>query len=163
MAESTFRGPVINVGALMDGRIENFDGPNIQYQGDAFPDPRFSPANKDGQSPARLKGWVDNQRVTVIDAIPSTVSSVTLAASQLPSTTSGVKLNLVSAQAGTAAGVAVAAYGVPLVPFGTSVTTSVVAIDFGFTTGTTVANSSAVIVPSPLEQQYFDIGQWIVI
>lgn len=163
MADTTFRGPTISIGALMDGRIETMDGPAVQYQGDLFPNPLYSPANKDGLSPGRLKGWLDGQRVTVVDTIPSAMSTTNIAAAQSPSTTSGVKLNLVTAQLGTAAGVAVPAAGIPLVAFGTSVATTVTAVDFGFTTGTTVANSSAIVVPSRYDQQMFDIGQWIIV
>src|SRR5262249_7711252 len=77
-----------------------------------------------------------------------------------PSTTTGVALTLVTAQAGTAAGVPVFSPGVPLVPFGKSTATTVAAIDFGFTTGTTASNSSTVVVT---DNTLFSIGQWLVI
>ncbi len=167
MAESVFRGPVVSVGSLMDGPgsgtsapITLTDGPSIEYQASMFPDPRFSPLNKDGLSPGRVKGWFNSPSVIIVDAIPSANGTANIAAAQAPSTTAGIALNLVTAQLGTAAGVPVPAAGVPIIPVGTSVATTVLAIDFGFGTGTTAANSSTVIVN---DITLFQLGQWIVI
>src|SRR6185369_7089337 len=49
---------------------------------------------------------------------------------------------------------------VPFMAFGSNTVTTVGVIDFGFTTGTTVANSSAVVV---LDNNLFERGDWIVI
>jgi len=160
MAETLFRGPSVSVGSLMDGRVEPFDGPSIEYQGDVIPDPRQSPANKDSLSPGAIKGFYNNPYFALIDTIPSASSTTSIAASQNPTTTVGAALNLVTAQAGTAAGVPVFAPGLPIVPSGTTVAVTVSAIDFGFTTGTTAANSSTVVVPNNL---LFDVGQWVAI
>ncbi len=49
----------------------------------------------------------------------------------------------------------------PIIPVGTSVvTTAAIAIDFGFTTGTTVANSSTIAV---IDNTLFKVGQWLVV
>jgi hypothetical protein len=58
-------------------------------------------------------------------------------------------------------GAASLAVGVPIVPQGTTVaTTAKIALDFGFTSGTTIANSTAVQVA---DNTLFTRNQWIVI
>ena len=160
MAETLLRGPGISIGSLMDGRVEPFDGPSISYQGDMVPDPRQSPANKDGLSPGVVKGFFNNPYFVLTDVIPQANSSTIVAASQAPSTTAGVALNLTTAVLGTAAGVQVWTPGITIYNASTGGTASVSAIDFGFTTGTTAANSSTVVV---VDNSQFAVGQWIVI
>lgn len=160
MAETLFRGPQVSAGSLMDGRVEPLDGPDINYQNTMFIDPRFSPANKDSLSPGAIKGFFETPSVYIVDAILSANSTTTVAAAQAPSTTAGVALNLTTAVLGTASGVPVWTPGVPIVPVGTSVATTVSAIDFGFATGTTAANSSTVVVNN---NALFSVGQWVVI
>ena len=160
MAETLLRGPGVSIGSLMDGRVEPLDGPSISYQGDMVPDPRFSPSNKDGLSPGVIKGFFNSPYFVLVDAIPSANTTASVAAAQAPSTTAGVALNLTTAVLGTAAGVQVWTPGVPLMPQGTSVATTVSVIDFGFTTGTTAANSTTVTV---VDNTLFTIGQWIII
>lgn len=160
MAETIFRGPGVVGGSLIDNRVEPFDGPSIGYQGDVILDPRLGPLPKDGLSPGRVKGFYNAFYTVATDAIPQATSTTVVAASQTPSTTLGVALTLKTAQAGTAAGVTVFSPGVPIVPIGTTTLVTVAAIDFGFTTGTTVANSSTVAV---VDNTLFTIGQWVVI
>ena len=161
MTESVFQGPLVSAGSLLNGNgVSPDDGPLITYQGEMIPDPRFSPINKDGTSPARVPGFYSNPTVTFVDAIPSGNNTALVAAAQAPSTTAGVALALVTAQAGTAAGVTVFAPGIPIIPSGTTTRVTVSAIDFGFATGTTVANSSTVVVD---DNTKFQLGQWIVI
>lgn len=160
MAETLFRGPGVSIGSLMDGRVEPFDGPEIGYQGDMIPDPRQTPVNKDSLSPGAIKGYFNNPYFTLVDSIPSSNSSSTIAAAQAPSTTAGVALNLTTAVLGTAAGVPVWTPGIPIIPANGSAVVTVSAIDFGFTTGTTVASSSTVVV---VDNSLFQPGQWIVI
>jgi hypothetical protein len=144
----------------MDGRVEPFDGPGIEYQGDSVPDPSQSPANKDSLSPGAIRGWYSNPYFVLVDLIPQANNSTIVAAAQAPSTTQGVALNLTTAVIGTAAGVQVWAPGVPIIPVGTTVATTAGVIDFGFTTGTTAANSSTVVV---VDNSLFQLGQYIVI
>lgn len=167
MPESVFEGPLVAAGALLNGPntgtaapINPMDGPSLLYQGEMFIDPRFSPINKDGLSAGRIKGYFSSPSVILVDAIPSATATANIAADQTPSTTAGVALTLVTAQVGTAAGVPVPAPGIPIIPVGTSVATTALAIDFGFATGTTVANSSTVTVD---DNRKFYLGQWIVI
>lgn len=159
MAETIDRGPFVGAGSLMDGRVEQFDGPAISYQGDSFPDVRNTPMAKDGTAPARIFTFFNNPYVVLTDAIPSSTSTVTIATTQVA--TGGVAMLLVTATpGGSAAGVPSVAPAVPIVPFGTTTVTTVLALDFGYATGTTVANSSTVTV---LDNTYFPVGSWIVI
>lgn len=167
MPESVFEGPLVSAGSLLNATgsgtsasINPMDGPSLLYQGEMFIDPRFAPINKDGLSPGRIKGFFSSPSVILVDAIPSATATANIAADQVPSTTAGVALTLVTAQVGTAAGVPVRAPGIPIIPNGTTVATTTLAIDFGFATGTTVANSSTVVVD---DNSKFDPGQWIVI
>jgi|SRR5215472_3274228 len=160
MAETIFRGPGVVLGSLLDGRVEAFDGPSIGYQGDLIANPIFNPQPKDGLSPGRVHGWYNAFYSVSVDAIPSASSSTTIAAAQAPSTTVGVGLNLVTAVAGTAAGVQVYSPGIPIQPLNASAIVTCGAIDFGFTTGTTTANSSTVAVA---DNRYFTLGQWLCI
>lgn len=161
MPESIFEGPLVSAGALLNGTaISPMDGPTISYQGDSVPDPRYSPMAKDGTLPGRVPAWYVNPVITLVDAILSANSTASVAAVQTPSTTAAVALTLVTAQQGTAAGVQVVAPGIPIVVLGTTVATTVMGIEFGFTTGTTVANSSSVAV---VDNRLFQLGQWISI
>ena len=59
------------------------------------------------------------------------------------------------------AGAASLAVGVPIVPAGTTVaTTAKIALDFGFTTGTSIANSTALTVA---DNTLFTQNQWLVV
>jgi len=160
MAETLLRGPGVSIGSLMDGRVEPLDGPSIEYQGDMIPDPRFSPANKDSLSPGAIKGWFSNPYFVLYDGIPSANTTANVAAAQAPSTTAGVAINLVTTVSGTAAGVQVWTPGIPIVPVGTTTPVTVSAIDFGFTTGTTAANSTTITV---VDNSLFQVGQWVVV
>lgn len=166
MADTNFRGPMTSMGSMLGdqsgttAQIQPFDGPSIFYQSVAFPDPRFYPFDKDGVSPGRIESFFLSSQFAAIDAIPSASSTTTVAAAQAPSTTAAVALNLTTATLGTAAGVPVWAPGVPIIPTNTTVPVTVSAIDFGFTTGTTVAASSTVIT---VDNTLFTLGQWIVI
>src|SRR5258708_5810331 len=141
MAETIVQGPLVSGGSLLNNTVSPTDGPEIQYQGSLVPDPRFSPMSKDGTAPARIKGFPVSAGVVVVDAIPSANSTGAIINAGVLSTTPGVAIALVTAQAGTAAGVTVFAPGIPIIPLGTSRVVTVGAIDFGFTTGTTAANS----------------------
>ncbi len=160
MAETIFRGPGVSLGSLMDGRVEAFDGPSIGYQGDVICNPIFSPEPKDGLAPGRMHGWYNAFYTVSVDAIPSTSATNIVAAAQTPSTTAAIALTLKTAQAATAASVTVFCPGVPIQPLGTNSIVTVAAIDFGFTTGTTAANSSTVSV---VDNRLFTLGQWICI
>lgn len=165
MGDTNFRGPVSSMGSLEiqsgnTATIEPLDGPDISYQGWVLPDPRGGAFDKDGVGPARVNGYYCGDKFTVVDSIPSTSSTATVAAAQAPSTTAGVALTLATAVLGTAANVPVWSPGVPIIPTNTTRPVTVSVIDFGFTTATTVANSSTVAL---LDNTVVTLNQWIVI
>lgn len=160
MAETINRGPNVSVGSLMDGRVEQFDGPSVDYQGFITLDPRFSPMAKDGLSPARAVGFYNSGQFIIVDAVPSATGTSAIAAAQAPSTTTGVALTLATAVLGTAANVPVWTPGIPIIPTNTTKVVTVSAIDFGFCTGTTASNSSTVVLT---DNTVVTQGQWIVI
>jgi hypothetical protein len=159
MAETILRGPNVNAGSLMDNTVTPMDGPDMSYQASVVLDPRFGPMPKDGLLPGRVKGWLNSPYFVLSDNIPMIASSTVLAAAQSASLGTALVLTTTSV-AGSAAGVPSIAAGVPIVPLGTTVATSVTALDFGFATGTTAANSSTVVV---VDSSYFQQGQWIII
>lgn len=166
MADTNFRGPITSMGSMegeqggTTAQLQPLDGPSIFYQGVVLPDPRFYPFDKDGFVPGRIEGFFTSQTFVAVDAIPSNTSTTVVAAAQTPSTTAAVALNLTTAVLGTAANVQVWAPGVPIIPTNTTVPVTVSAIDFGFTTGTTAANSTTMSVA---DNTLFTLGQWIVI
>src|SRR5215831_2765878 len=159
MAETIFRGPGVSLGSLMDTRVESFDGPSISYQGDTIPDPRYSPAAKDGVEQGRIPVFLNSPYIVMVDNIPSTTNASTLvSAAQF---TSGVALTIIQTASGaTAAGSPSPAGGIPIINFNTGAVTNVLAIDLGFATGTTTANSSTVVVQDSTQ---FQQAQWLVI
>lgn len=163
MADTNFRGPVNSMGSLEvqagnTATIEPLDGPGIFYQGVTLADPRDVPFAKDGFRPGQQNAFLATDFIA-IDAVPQLAGTTTLAAAQV--ITSGVPMSLATVGvAGFSAGAASIAVGVPIIPQGTTVATTVIALDFGFTTGTTAANSSTVVVPN---NALFSLGQWIII
>jgi len=175
MADSNFRGPLNSMGSLEDvnptvtgtavvSPIQVTDGPSMFYQGSGFPDIRTAPFTKDVLRPGQQQAFLNITDCFAVDNIPQAASSTTLAALQI--STGLTNLALVTATPGGGApfngfSVCSIACGVPIVPAGTTVaTTANIAIDFGFQTGTTVANSSTVVVA---DNTQFQPGQWIII
>lgn len=172
MAESQFRGPLGAMGALeaetagglgtttfATASIQPMDGPSYVYQGLSVLDPRGYPLAKDGLLPGRIPGFLSAPNIVTIDAVPQAASSSALAAAQVVTAATPMALATV-AVSNFSAGAASIAVGVPLIPLGTTVVTTVIALDFGFGTGTTTANSSTVNVP---DNSIYAAGQWIVI
>ena len=158
MAETIIRGPSVVLGPLMGGSPDVTDGPSIVYQGDVILDVRFSPANKDGMQAARIPSFLSSPYVVMVDNIPQAYNSAAVAA--LANVTQYTPMTLVSvAPGGGAPGVASVAV-VPLIPQGSSTPVNVLALDFGFTTGTVTVGSTTVTVP---DATVFSVGQWICI
>ena len=159
MTETVFRGPVVSLGATIDTSSSPFDGPSIDYQGSMFIDPRATPANKDGQLPGAIPGFVYGNDVVTIDQIPAAQNATSIANTQTIVQSTAMTLQT-ACVGGSAAGTPSWTPGVPIVPNGTTVATQVYAVDFGFTTGTTTAANSAVVV---VDNTLFGVGQWLVI
>ncbi len=160
MTDTNFRGPVNSLGAMLNGTADPTDGPNYSYQGTVFPDLRGGFFQKDGLGAARVPGFLDNPAIVTVDQIPSSASTTILAAA-VTGIVSGVAFTLNTTAPGNAvAGTPSIATGVPFIPFGASAVQNVTALDFGFTTGTTTAASSAVTV---VDNSLFTVGQWLCI
>ena len=179
MANTNFRGPVAAMGSLENAvsntttitvttanqanpvvtNVEPQDGASLFYQGTGWPDLRSVPYNKDATIAAAVPAFMTLTDGFSIDNFPQAAGTALVALLQ---TTSGASMTLVTAQQqNTIPGQAFIAAGVPIIPAGTTVATTVpIALDFGFTTGTTVANSSTVTV---LDNTQFTLGQWIVV
>jgi hypothetical protein len=162
MADSNFRGPINSMGALevnaATTAVEVLDGPSLFYQGAAIPDIRSAPFAKDGFRPGQQAAF-GGYEIPLIDAIPQKLASNLLATAQI--VTSAITVSLITAQPAGLTSSAGIAVGVPIIPLGTTVATiAALALDFGFTTGTTTTNSSTVVV---LDSSVFRLGQWIVI
>ena len=165
MAETNFRGPVISMGSCeldagTTASLQPMDGPSAAYQGYSLLDPRSFVA-KDGTAPARITAFAVNPDILTVDGVPQAASTTAIAAAQALATAGNLPFALATV------GVAVVgssaqqlAVGVPFLPGGTTVVTTVIAIDFGFTQGTTTANSSTVNVS---DNTLFTQGQWICI
>ncbi len=165
MTNTNFRGPVNSMGAMEDATSGVEDGPNLNYQGTVFPSLRDTLFPKDGVGQGRAASYLDNPQIVVIDNIPQAATTTLLAAansSAVNSIATGVPLVLSTTAAGnTVAGSPSVASGVPIIPFGSATpVTAALALDFGFTTGTTTAASSSVVV---VNTALFTIGQWLVI
>ncbi len=169
MADSNFRGPLASMGALEDAnattgttslvQISPFDGPSIAYQDMAVPDIRAVPFAKDGTAPGRVPAFCSGMNFWSCDNVPQAQATNVIATAQVG--TNAVAVALATVGLSGVASAASIAVGVPIIPAGTTVaTTALIAIDFGFTTGTTVASSSTVVV---IDSTLFKPGQWIVV
>ena len=162
MADSNFRGPINSMGSLETqagntATIEVTDGPSLLYQSFGVPDIRSAPFAKDGFRAGQQAGFLGGA-FWAIDQIPQARDTSLLATTQVG--TVSVAVSLVTTQVNGLASSAFIAQGVPIIPLGTTVATHVIALDFGFATGTTAAGSTTVVV---IDNRYFTVGQWIVI
>lgn len=166
--------------------IEPTDGPSFSYQGYGLPDARYSPINKDSLKQARVPVFSGADNFSLVDAIPEAVTTANIAASQ--HITASTPMTLVTVCAGGGAASTFFSHGCPaIVPFratpanignsfppsgvagalatyqsgSTTAVSGVLALDFGFSVGSTTAGSGSVTsVPSP---GAFFVGQWICI
>ena len=162
MTDSAFRGPISNMGSMEDSpsTVQPEDGPLYSYQGVVLSNLRAAPFDKDGIGAGRVPSFLFNPQVVAVDNIPSTATTTILATAA--AVTSGTAMTLATVAPGNAvAGTPSIATGVPLIPFGASApVTAPIVLDFGFTTGTTTAASSTVVV---VDSTLFTNGQWLTI
>jgi hypothetical protein len=161
MAETVFDGPLITVGdfAGQQSTAEEqnpLSGPNISYQGECFPDPRWL-INKDKVEPGTIFSHQMGPVVMMLDQIPapSTTASIVAAAA----TSSGTAMTLISSGSSANYGVS---YGVPFYPFQGSTVVTGTALDFGFCIVATTA-ASKTVTPVNMPIDYFYVGQQLVI
>lgn len=164
MADTSFRGPVNAPGPLLvqagtTATVETMDGPSMFFQNTGWPDPRAVPYPSVSFRPGQAPAFISNCDILAVDAVPQATNTNVLAAGQI--ITSGLAMALATVGVTNfSSGAASIAVGVTIIPQGTTVATTVVALDFGFTSGTTVANSSTVQVA---DNTLFELNQWIII
>lgn len=159
MTDSAFRGPVSNVGSMLDLTVQPEDGPSYAYQGNVIANLRAGAFNKDGIGNARVSAFLDGPEPVTVDGVPSATSTTILAVST--SLASGTAMTLLSVAPGnTTAGTASHAPGMPFIPFNSSTVQNVIALDFGFDTGTTTAGNSSIVVR---DNTLYTVGQWLAI
>lgn len=165
MGETNWRGPLNAMGSLevdagTTASIQPFDGPSGFYQGIVYPDIRGAPFPAEGTAPGRASGFLDIASQFTIDNKPQANATNVIATSQVATTSLAIAL-VTAAPAGANAGSPQLTVAVPILPGGTTVvTTAPIALDFGFTTGTTTAASSTVVV---YDNTQFTLGQWLFI
>ena len=165
MADTNHKGPLVSAGSLLveagtAATISPFDGPSGWYQGEAILDPRGAPYPSEGLTPGRVPAFMNNVNIIAVDNKPQATNATCVANSAAQ--TSLVAMPLATTQVSNPnSGAPFIAVGVPILPQGTStIVTAALALDFGFATGTTTANSSTVAVNDTTK---FTTGQWIVI
>lgn len=164
MADSNFRGPLNSMGALevdaATSQVLPMDGPSNFYQGFGWLDQRGGAFAKDNFRPGQVPAFLNVMDVYALDGSPQTNGTTVLAAAQVVTAATGMSLATVGVTNFSAASPSIAV-GVPIIPSGTTVaTTANFALDFGFTTGTAVANSTAMQVP---DSALFTQGQWLIV
>ena len=147
------------MGSMEDLTVQPLDGPSYEYQGHVIPNLRSGAYNKDGIGNARVPAWLDNPGPVMVDNIPS-ASSTTILSTAAALTSGTVQTLITVAPGNTTAGVPSIATGLPFIPFGGTTPQNVIALDFGFTTGTTTAGNSTIVV---LDNTMFYVGQWLAI
>jgi len=176
MADSNFRGPVNAMGATIDqafgtttvtvanqanpvvANVGPLDGPSQFYQGSGWVDPRAIPFAKDNYRAGQQPAILNITDAYSVDGFPQAAGTALVAALQ---TTALATMALATVQQQSLiAGQAFIACGVPIIPAGTTSIATVMAVDFGFTTGTTTTNSSTVVVYDSTQLYQ---GQWIII
>lgn len=182
MANTAFRGPLISLGALIGNvltsaglpvaAVEPYDGPDISYQGNGVPDPRYYPANKDAQKCGALPAFLNGTTTVLTDAIPETRAANNIAATQ--HAVAATAMALVTTCPGGGVVSTYYSHGcpavVPMNQMGAATGASfpnqgaavnALALDFGFSVGDITAGS-ATIANIPDTTLFFP-GQWICI
>lgn len=134
------------------------DGPSLFYQGWGAPDIRTQ-FSKDNTLPGQQPMTLAILDTFSVDAFPQAASTTALGAAQ--AVTASLAMTLVTSQVAGTAGAAQIGAGIRIQPSGTTTVVTIPAtLDYGYTTGTTVVNSTAVVV---FNNQLFTLGQWITI
>lgn len=159
MTDTNFRGSVNSMGSMEDLTVLPGDGPSYSYQGYVYPYIRGAAFNKDGIGQARVRAALLVPRIVVCDQIPSAATTTILAAAT--AVVSGTAITLTTIAPGNAtAAVPSIAPAMPIIPFGGSSVVTPIALDFGFTTGTTTAGNSTIVV---VDNTLFTVGQWLAV
>lgn len=164
MAETNNRGPIYSMGSVEDGRPEPMDGPSLSYQGYGFPDIRSFPTKKDGLYPGRVASYLGSPMIILSDNVPQAAGTATLAALQniVASTPMTLSAGALAQANGSTAGNPTLSPGIPIIPSGAQAPVNVIALDFGYTTGTTTTGGTSKTITVP-DSTLFYPGQWIYV
>jgi hypothetical protein len=164
MADTTFKGPIVSAGSLLvesgtAATIGTFDGPSGAYQGYSLLDPRGAPYPAEGLMPGRAAAFPANGTYWMVDNKPQATNATAIATVQVGTSLTAMALTTTQ-PSNPNAGSPFIAVGVPFIAAGTTTVTNVIALDFGFSTGTATANSSTMSV---FDNTKYTVGQWVVI
>ena len=156
MGATVSSGPYLVLGTLMGSTSlpdQNIDaGPSVTYQGDALPDVRQAPINKDNLLPGTVKCHQNFPYVMSCDYVPSGLANNNIVAAASPAA------NIAMTLAGASTGISTA---IPFLQGGTpTVVTANIAIDFGFDS-LNVTSGSATATPGDITK-YF-VGMPLVV
>lgn len=137
-------GPNVSTGNT--NPVQNYEpdqGPDVNFQGTALIDPRY--VSSIGAAPgAKVLTLFANPYLSLLDAVPVIANNSRIV--PLVAVVSGVAMAMATTQS---AGRSIA---IPIVPFGVPFlaqnVVKVMAIDFGFATGNTVASSNQLTIPA---------------
>lgn len=162
MVASTFSGPLISAGPMFGGNSGNSNtpaasssqtGPCISYQGQSFPDPRYTPMNKDNLVPASIHAHVFAQDNYSVNNIPATAATANIAA--LANVVNGTPMTL-----STTSSAAISA-NIPILPFkGGAVVVAPICIDYGFQNANATSSSANLTVDDTTK---FVVGEPLVV
>src|ERR1700752_433966 len=161
--KSVISGPSYVVGNLNPVQVMDPDvGPSMSFQGGHILDPRqIGGIEAAPQLPGyKVYGMWCSPYVTMVDGVPITKTTGLIAAAQKAA--SGTPFTLASAQA---SGLSI---GIPVIPFGSAYfaankVTPGVALDFGFTTGTSTSGSKSITSLPTGAWKFFKKNQRLVI
>src|SRR5665213_286520 len=164
MSADVFSGPLVTAGNMMDAvatsgqKTNPVAGPNITYQGQAFPDVRYYPLPKDAlDNPGVIRSFYAAPDVIAVSAIPATAGTsgnTANVASPQPAI-SGVAMTLAT---GASVGVSL---NIPYQNFATgAIATGALALDLGIETPSTTSASVTVTVAN---STIYRVGQPIII
>lgn len=163
MSKSVISGPSIVTGNLSPIQIMDPDcGPSLSFQGGHLLDVRQIGGIEAAPALPGYKayGMWSSPYIAMVDGVPITKTTGLIAAAQ--ATVAATPMTLASVQA---AGVSIK---IPIIPFGSAYNsankvTPALALDFGFTTGTTTATSKTVASIPAGAWRFFKKGQKIII
>lgn len=158
MTASHSEGPIIIFGRPVAGSTQGSNpeaGTSLFYQGIGLFDPRL-PYQPGVTGQGKVHGYADSMGVCLYEGVPTQLSTSNIAAAQVPVTT--VALTLASAQA---AGISV---NIPIVPTGSTTSTTVIGIELGVPRGvSTTSGSKTITFPNAIEANKFAVGDAVMI
>ena len=164
MTASVWTGPLGSIGPMAGSPGTSRDytyesGPSFFYEGQGFPDQRFTPINKDNLTAGSMPAHWDNANPFSVIAVPSALAAANIVAAA--TATSGTAMTLAGASTGIATNIPIQAW-VGGAGIGTaSLVTAPISLDYGFDTLNCTAGS-ATVTPAGSIENYL-IGTRLVV